>query len=201
MISAPRLAGPSVPRSAWAGRVLGWVFFGCWAVGLLSGMILLNREGCAERAGPGAGAGLAVVAPGWQMRHWLPADHALTPLIVRQLIARGPLPGTSEEIYLSGAAGGMAARLRAAGWQVRVVVAAGGEPRIEIFGPDRSLQWRGGFRGVELEVAGAVVLDTLILEKIARGEPVAPFVPVGCATPVERAGRVTGPRSWRELFQ
>lgn len=179
----------------------GWAFFGCWAVGVLSGMILLNREGCAERTGLTVGARRAVVAPGWQMRHWLPAEHALTPLIVRQLVARGPFPGTSEEIYLSGAAGGMSARLRAAGWQVRVAAADEGEPRIEIFGPDRSLQWSGGFRGAELEVAGAVVLDTLIFEKIARGEPVAPFVPVGCATPVERAGRFAGPRSWRELFQ
>lgn len=166
----------------------------------MGGVALLSRDGCeAQVAGQQSAAARALTA-GWHVRHWLPAGHALTPLIGLHLAARGPLPGVKEEIYLVGPSDRLAERLRAAGWAVRVAE-IGAEPRIEIFAPDQTLRWSGVFRDSDLGVAGATVLDTLVLEKIARGESVAPFVPVGCVTPLGREERMAGLGEVRNFFK
>lgn len=96
-----------------------------------------------------------------------------------------------EEVYLVGRSERLADRLRAAGWTVQAAE-IGAEPRIEIFAPDQTLRWSGHFGEADLGETGAVVLDTVVLEKVARGEPVAPFVPVGCVSPVSAETRLAG---------
>ena len=191
---------PPVPRPKRLGRSAARWFFGFWSAGVVGGVALLSRDGCeAQMVGPQSAAARALTA-GWHVRHWLPAGHTLTPLIGRQLAARGPLPGVKEEIYLVGPSDRLAERLRAAGWTVRAAE-IGAEPRIEIFAPDQTLRWSGVFRDSDLGVAGAVVLDTLVLEKIARGESVAPFVPVGCVTPLRVETRLAGGAELRRFFK
>ena len=146
-------------------------------------MALLSRDGGELQSANRQSAAARAVTAGWHLRHWLPANHALTPLIARQLLARGPLAAVKEEVYLVGQSERLADRLRAAGWTVQAAE-IGAEPRIEIFAPDQTLRWSGRFGDAALGVPGAVVLDTVVLEKVSRGEPVAPFVPVGCVSPL-----------------
>jgi len=172
---------PPVPRPRRLGRAAARVFFGCWTAGVVGGVALLSRDGGELQVAHRQSAAAQALTAGWHLRHWLPANHALTPLIARQLLARGPLAAVKEEVYLVGQAERLADRLRAAGWTVQLAE-IGAEPRIEIFAPDQTLRWSGRFGDAALGVSGAVVLDTVVLEKVSRGEPVAPFVPVGCVS-------------------
>lgn len=150
---------------------------------------LLSREGCEAKAVGARTEAARALTAGWHVRHWLPVRHPFAPGIAAQLRARGPLVGAKEEIYLVGSNEPMAQGLRAAGWTVWPAE-VGAEPRIEVFAPDETLRWSGVFRGDELGTRGAVVLDTVVLEKVARGEAVAPYVPVGCVTPLGGDERV-----------
>ena len=128
------------------------------------------------------------------MRHWLPASHGLTPLIARHLLARGPLAEVKEEVYLVGRSERLADRLRAAGWTVQAAE-IGAEPRIEIFAPDQTLRWSGHFGEADLGETGAVVLDTVVLEKVAQNVEYwnCPFSLFEWA---ELGGNVFSPNQW-----
>ena len=191
---------PPVPRPKRLGRAAARVFFGCWTAGVVGGVALLSRDGCETQGANQQSAAARALTAGWHLRHWLPANHTLTPLIARQLLARGPLASVKEEVYLVGQSERLADRLRAAGWTVQAAE-IGAEPRIEIFAPDQTLRWSGRFGDADLGVPGAVVLDTVVLEKVARGEPVAPFVPVGCVTSMGDETRLAGLGDMRRFLK
>lgn len=143
---------------------------------------LLGRAGC--EAAIGRDGGLAkepAFTAGWQMRHWLPADPVLAGVIAGRLVKRGPLPGVHEEVYVTPRASWSTDALRRAGWTV-MRAAAKGDSQIEIYSPDQQLVWSGRFRAEDFRGDEWVLFDTVVLSKVARGEVVAPFVPVGCVT-------------------
>jgi hypothetical protein len=182
-------------------RRLAGLFFVIWGGAAIGLVAVLGRAGCETALGGGdAVVARPAVAAGWQMRQWLPADPVLAGVIAGQLAKRGPLPGVQEEIFIAGRAGLMGERLRRAGWKVSRA-APGEEPRVEIFSPGRVLEWSGRFRAEDFLSEETVVLDTVLLGKVARGEAVMPFVPVGCATPLDGTGRMAGPAEVRRFLR
>jgi hypothetical protein len=172
-VSSPLTINPS--PSSWG----AWIA-GIWFAGVLILIVMLNRQGC----GPDPRlTDISVAANGWTLRHWLPVKHPLCAIIAEKLIARGPLAGVRDEIYLVGNDPVLADRLHRAGWSV----AAGdfaAEPRVDILSPEQTLKWSAGFRAEDFETAGGVMMDTAVLMRVVDGQYVAPHVPVGCAPPV-----------------
>ena len=164
--------------------------FGVWMVSVAGVVVALSREGCEPLLRQELRAERSALTAGWAMRHSLPTDHPLAPLIAMQLVNRGPLAGIREEIHLGGRGPWLADRLRRAGWTV-VETGLGAEPKVEIFAPDKSLRWSGGYRENAFETEGAMMLDTVVLQQVARGEAVGPYVPVGCGAVVPRLRRIT----------
>jgi len=161
-------------------------FFAVWGGAAMGLVALLGREGCEGAiARSDQAAELAGHTAGWQVRHWLPADPMLAGMIAGQLAMRGPRPGVREEIFIAGRAGLMGEQLRRAGWTVSRSE-SGGEPRVEMYSPERRLEWSGRFRAEDFRGEEIVLLDTVVLNKVARGEVVAPFVPVGCVSELPR---------------
>ncbi|CAM2919303.1 hypothetical protein RAHE111665_07025 [Rariglobus hedericola] len=152
----------------------------------------MSRAGC-ETGGREQAGVVQTWSAGWRLRYQLPAEHALTPWIVAQLVNRRALPGTKEEIDLPGPASAWEADLRRAGFTVLSSgLAVDAEPRLEIYGIDGGLLWSGQFRGADPEEEGAMLLDTVLLKRVARGEAVAPYVPVGCVSVLPPGGRTKG---------
>ena len=170
-----------------------------WGAGVVGIVVLLSRSGCEARALGERATLRRAPKEGWIVRFNLPGRHPLTPLIAGQLLARGRPAETTEEIGLDGPDDGLARRLRAAGWVV-LPAETGREPCVEIFAPDRTLRWTGGFRGPDLMVTGAVMLDGVVLDEVARGEAGPPYVPVGCATRPSREERVAESGGIRKFF-
>ncbi len=157
-----------------------------WGGAALGLVVWLGRAGCEAAIARSDQAGeWATSTAGWEVRHWLPADPALAGLIADQLAKRGPRPGVREEIFIAGRAGMMGEQLRRAGWTVSRAETVG-EPRIEMFSPERRLVWSGRFRAEDFRGEEIVLLDTVVLDKVARGEVVAPFAPVGCVSELPR---------------
>lgn len=191
MNCAPARTGvpPSATRRGLGGACL---FFAVWCLGLTAMLGAMARTGC-EPVGVRelAASRVPEEARGWGIRHWLPLQDPVARSVARLLAARGAAAGIRGEIHLIGDAGGLAADLRRGGWWVveraaSTVADTDRAPRLEFSTPGGQLAWRGGYR-VEVgpESGGAaVLLDLPVLSRLARGEPVAPFVSVGCAVPL-----------------
>jgi hypothetical protein len=174
--SGLRASAPTIKTTlcSWA----GWIA-SVWITGVLALVVMLNRQGCG--AAPFT-LGASVAASGWTLRHWLPVGHPLSLPIAEELIARGPLTGVRDEIYLVGSDPALSDRLRRAGWKV-IAADFVAEPRVDILSPQQALKWSAGFRAKDFEAAGGTMMDVAVLARVMEGQYVAPYVPVGCAPP------------------
>jgi hypothetical protein len=178
----------SRPVHAGRRRIAAYVAMGTfvlWAgagVGMLFG---LARAGCASDRSLAAAA--EPIPAGWRMEHWLPADHALTPILAERLMRQGARRGREESIHVDERAVALAAGLERAGWKVvveRAGVNPSPEPRLVIFSPAGARVWSGGYRSDEVNTAGAAILDDLTLAQVAQGRRLPAFVLIGCGLPV-----------------
>lgn len=163
------------------GRVsLARAAFGLWIGAIVGVLGILGREACENSARSHSAADLGLVASGWTLRHLLPASDPLSRTVAAQLAQRGRLPGITNEIVTTRGADSSIDELRREGWTILESEEIP-ELRVEILSPDQVLRWSGKFRASDFAVAGAVMLDSLVMRQVVRGEQVAPFVPVGCA--------------------
>lgn len=162
------------------------VVFVAWAGSALGVVMSLGREGCAAMPLPVVRSN---PAPGWRMEHWLPGDHALTPLLAAQLIQRGARAGWDDQVRTDRSLGALAVELRAAGWRVvEMPERRQAEPTLDILSPDGRIAGAAGYGAAEVRSASAMY-DEAVLTAIAQGRRAPRAVPAACVVPSPDAGR------------
>ncbi len=175
-----------------AGSWLGFAVFVLWVSAVVTpGLIWLSRGECV------ASSSRPAVAEGgsWTLRHHLPTGHPFTSTLVSHLVAHPPVSGFTTEVVLHGPAPTLRQRLQAAGWRV---TEADRPPRspdepaspwLEVRDSRQARVWSGVYRPSDLADPGAMILETTLLAALARGDTVAPYVPIGCGPGEARPGR------------
>lgn len=169
------------------GQRVGFVAFVVWLVGVVvPGMVWLGRTGC-ERERPSS---VEPIAAQWSVRHVLPMGHPLSTAVATHLALRGPIPGLDAQILMVGSAPTLHARLTAAGWSVTQLenspdsddhTGHAAVPSLDVRDGRQARVWSGVYRVSDFADASATVMETVLLAALVRGDPVAPYVPVGCS--------------------
>lgn len=168
------------------------VLFVVWAGSALGVVAGLARNGCG--AMPPIARAASNVAPGWRIEHWLPKDHALTPLLAEQLMRRGARAGWDDRVWTDGRLGEITAGLRAAGWQVaETTERRRSEPLLDIIDPEGRVAGQAGYQAAEVEAASEM-FDDAVLAAVAQGRRAPRYVPAACGFSTPQPSRREAPR-------
>ncbi|ATC64672.1 hypothetical protein CMV30_12290 [Nibricoccus aquaticus] len=126
----------------------------------------------------------------WRAIHAIGADCGCSSAVADALLARGPRSGWDEKILVVGSQAALARQLRAAGFTVeehsiaRFSAATGlpGAPWLAIHAPDGRTAYSGGYASSRPGLPASALLDAAIMDRVRRGETVAPYPAFGCAT-------------------
>lgn len=157
---------------------------GAWLLAALGLMVWLGREqALAARDGWSETSRALASAPGWVMRHVLPADPRIASAIAEHLSSRGRIRGLDEEIVAitSALPAALADRLRASGWACTVATTAVSEGYLEIRAPGGAEVWRGAYQNSDFLFGAPMLRDDLALAALLEGERLPAVVPSGCS--------------------